>query len=75
MNELEDRFAIPILITPDMGIEEFNIELQKMTLRRDATQAWLQGQLETDDFLATLEDTGVDSFDACKSWAEGMIFI
>jgi hypothetical protein len=75
ITSIEDFFATPLIITPHMDEEEFNLELKKQLLRADATKEFFQGNLTVGEFLECLDANGVDPFSACDSWGRGQPLI
>lgn len=72
---LERHFATPMIVTAHMSFEEIEYEFQKMTVRAEATREMLAGRLEIEDYLECLSMCGVDPFQVCNDWANGLSYL
>ncbi len=67
--------ATPLIIHAEMDEAAFLYELARMRVREAATAEFVAGEIEVDDFLDALQDSGVDVDDALKTWSSGQSFM
>jgi hypothetical protein len=65
----------PIIITPSLSLEELELEIDKLFLRQQTKQAWLNNQVSTSDFLDLLDEQGFDVEDLINVWETGIKLI
>ena len=63
--------ATPLIIHTEMDEAAFQYELARMLVREAATAEFVAGEIEVDDFLDALQDSGIDVDDALKTWSSG----
>lgn len=67
--------STPLIIHAEMDEAAFLYELARMRVREAATAEFVAGEIEVDDFLDALQDSGVDVDDALKTWSSGQSFM
>ncbi|BBD66332.1 hypothetical protein NIES4072_63990 [Nostoc commune NIES-4072] len=65
----------PIIITHDLSLEELELEIDKLFLRQQTKQAWLNSEVSTSDFLDLLDQQGFDIEDLVNVWETGIKLI
>ena len=65
----------PLIIVPNMSLDEIELEIDKLFLRQQTTQAWLNNQVSTSDFLDLLDEQGFDVEDLINIWDAGIKLI
>lgn len=70
--DLDDFLAIPALWTPGMSEEQWQQELDRMLLRSQATQQFVDGTLSPDDFADVLAETGCNPHEVAELWEDGV---
>jgi hypothetical protein len=67
--------ATPLIIHTEMDEAAFQYELARMRVREAATAEFVAGEIEVDDFLDALQDSGIDVDDALKTWSSGQSYM
>jgi hypothetical protein len=67
--------ATPLIIHAEMDESAFRYELARMRVREAATAEFVAGEIEVDDFLDALQDSGIDVDDALKTWSSGQSYM
>lgn len=70
-----DFLATPLIIHAEMDEAAFRYELARMRVRQAATAEFVAGEIEVDDFLDALQDSGIDVDDALKTWSSGRSYM
>lgn len=70
-----DFLATPLIIHAEMDETAFQYELARMRVREAATAEFVAGEIEVDDFLDALQDSGIDVDDALKTWSSGQSYM
>ena len=68
-------FNTPLIIVPNMSLDEIELEIDQLFLRKETTQAWLNNQLSTSDFLDLLDEQGFNVEDLINVWDAGIKLI
>ena len=74
-NIFEQHLAAPLIIHADMDESAFRCEFARMQVRAAATADFVAGELDLDDYLDTIEDSGVDIDDALETWNSGQSYM
>ncbi|MGF1481255.1 MAG: hypothetical protein ACFB4I_17525 [Cyanophyceae cyanobacterium] len=69
------EFETPAIWTPNMDDEEREFELDRMLARSLATKDWLEGRLNTADWMDCMDYYGVDILQAAQDWNQGISYI
>jgi hypothetical protein len=72
---LEDYFATPIIIYPQMDEAEFAYELKLMKVREAATREFIAGDLDVEDWIEILDQSGTDVDAAVTDWDDGICYM
>jgi hypothetical protein len=70
-----DFLSTPLIIHAEMDEAAFQYELARMRVREAATAEFVAGEIEVDDFLDALQDSGIDVDDALKTWGSGQSYM
>ncbi|MEM9805578.1 MAG: hypothetical protein AAF959_09890 [Cyanobacteria bacterium P01_D01_bin.56] len=73
--DLANHLATPLIIFDDQTPEEMMIAADQMVQRSFALQAFIQGQLNWDDYLMLLDDHGIDAIHAHDDWVNGVTYL
>lgn len=74
-NIFEQHLATPLIIHAEMDEAAFAYEFARMQVRAAATADFVAGELDLDDYLDTLQYSGVDIDDALKTWNSGQSYM
>jgi hypothetical protein len=74
-NSFENFLATPIVIYPEMDETEFAYEFRRMIGRADATAAFVDGEIDEEDWFEILAENGTSIDDALCDWAEGISYM
>lgn len=75
MTDLALHLATPAIITADMSEAEIQIEFEKMLLRSTVTSEFVNGNIDTEDFIEALDAGGVHIDAALRDWSYGLSFM
>ena len=58
-----------------MSLDELDLEIDKLFLRQQTKESWLNNQISTNDFLDLLDEQGLDVEDLVNIWETGIKLI
>lgn len=71
---VEDQFATPAILTPDMDMEEYMLNIKQSVDRAIALNKLVTGQLDADSFLDLLDSHDLDVFQLLDDWDSGIMY-
>jgi len=74
-SNLDEFFAMPIIVTPAQTEEEWRSECRRMFSHNQLTQRFITGEISPEDFMDGLADLGENPLLLEDHWVEGRSFL